>query len=75
MPGFNVIVTARRSFGKEEPNWLPGEAIDKLGRAPAVIVDELTDTEIEELRSAARELAPLWPMGIPRARLFETCFD
>lgn len=32
--GFNVVITARRSFGTEEPNWLPSEALDKLGRAP-----------------------------------------
>jgi hypothetical protein len=74
LPGFSVIVTARRSFGTEEPNWLPGEAIDKLGRAPAVIVDELTDSEIEELRSAAPELAPLLANGHPAREVVRNLF-
>jgi hypothetical protein len=33
IPGFAVIATARRNFGVEEPNWLPAEALDRLGCA------------------------------------------
>jgi hypothetical protein len=58
IPGFNVVVTARETFGKDEPNWLPRDAIEKLGPT-SVVIEELTDTEIEELRRAAPELAPL----------------
>ena len=31
--GFTVVATARREFGVEEPNWLPTQALAKLGRA------------------------------------------
>src|SRR5437867_4279564 len=40
VPGMSVIVTARRDFSIAEPNWLPAEALDKLGRATPVIVEE-----------------------------------
>jgi hypothetical protein len=75
LPGFSVVVTARHAFGTDEPNWLPAEAIEQLGRAPTVIVDELTDAEIGELRSGAPELGPLLSDGLQRAKSFETCFD
>jgi hypothetical protein len=32
VPGLTVIATARRTFGVEEPSWLPAEALDRLGR-------------------------------------------
>jgi hypothetical protein len=57
MPGFNVVVTAREIFGTDELNWLPRDAVEKLG--PTSVVIEVTDTDIEELRQAAPELAPL----------------
>lgn len=59
VPGVCVIVTARRDFGLAEPNWLPGDALDKLGRAKPVVIDELSDAETEELRSAAPQLTAL----------------
>jgi len=57
--GMSVIVTARRDFGITQPNWLPSEALDKLGRAEAVIIEELSDSETDELRNAAPQLAAL----------------
>ncbi len=57
--GMSVIVTTRRDFGIAEPNWLPSEALDKLGRAEAVIIEELSDSETDELRIAAPQLAAL----------------
>ena len=57
-PGFNVMVTARETCGTDEPNWLPRDAIEKLGLT-SVVIEELTNTEIEELQRAAPELAPL----------------
>ena len=57
--GMSVIVTARRDFGIAEPNWLPSEALDKLGRAEAVIIEDLSDSETDELRNAAPQLAAL----------------
>lgn len=59
IPGVSVIVTARRDFGKEEPNWLPAEALSRLGHAPFVVIEELDNTEVGELRSLAPDLVPL----------------
>ena len=59
IPGFAVIVTARRNFGVEEPSWLPPDALDHLGRAEPIMIDELSDAEVDEIRHAAPRLAPL----------------
>ncbi|MCU0732428.1 MAG: hypothetical protein MUE84_12695, partial [Hyphomonas sp.] len=59
VPGFEVVVTARAGFDKDEPNWLPADALNKLGRAPPVIVEELGPEEIEELKAAAPALRAL----------------
>ena len=59
IPGFSVIATARREFGIDEPNWLPEDALSKLGIAPNVIIGEITDDEINELSIAAPSLSQL----------------
>jgi hypothetical protein len=59
VPGLSVVVTARTGFGEAEPNWLPTEALDRLGRAEAVVITELSDAEIKELRDAAPQLNAL----------------
>jgi len=59
VPGFQVIATARIGFDKEEPNWLPADALNKLGRAPPVVVEELGAEEMEELKAAAPALRAL----------------
>ena len=57
--GFTVVATARREFGVEEPNWLPEQALDKLGRAGPVTIGELGMPEIAELQDASPGLASL----------------
>lgn len=59
IPGFTIIATMRRNFGIEEPNWLPSEVLDTLGRADPIMIGELHDAEIEEIRHAAPYLAPI----------------
>ena len=60
IPGFAIIATARNDFGADDdPNWLPEDAIEILGRADAIVVGELSVAEVDELRSAAPELGPL----------------
>lgn len=59
IPAFRVVVTARLAFDKDEPNWLSPDALDQLGRARPVIVDELKADEIEELKAAAPALRAL----------------
>lgn len=74
IPSFKVVVTARRSFGTEEPSWLPADALNTLGRAPVVTIDELTDAEIAELRSAAPQLGPLLADGHPAREVVRNLF-
>ncbi len=59
IPGVSVVVTARRDFGKDEQNWLPKEALSHLGYATPVVIQELDDAEVDELRSLAPSLNPL----------------
>jgi hypothetical protein len=59
VPNFQVIATARIDFDKDEPNWLPKEALAKLGCGPPVIINELGDEQVEELRAAAPSLRAL----------------
>jgi hypothetical protein len=58
-PGFAVIATARRDFGTGDPNWLPEDALNSMGRADPIIIGELSDIEVDEIRHAAPGLAPL----------------
>ena len=39
IPRFSVVATTRRGFGGEdnEPEWLPADALDRLGRVPVTI--------------------------------------
>lgn len=59
IPGFAVITTARRNFGGEELNWLPADVLDRMGRAEPIVIGELSESEVEEIRYAAPRLAPL----------------
>ncbi len=74
VPGFAVITTARRHFGMEEPNWLPPEALDRLGRADPIMIGELTETELDELRHAAPRLAPLLTANHPAREVTRNLF-
>lgn len=59
VPGVTVVTTARRTADTEEPSWLPGTALDQLGRTGPITITELSDAEIDELRLAAPGLARL----------------
>lgn len=72
--GISVIVTARRDFDADEPNWLPSDALDVLGRADPVLVGELSDDETGELREAAPQLAALLADGHPARAVTRNLF-
>lgn len=59
VPGFAVIATARRNFGVEEPNWLPSDALDRLGCAEPIVIGELSEAEVDEMRDSDPRLATL----------------
>lgn len=74
VPGMSVIVTARRNFGTDEPNWLPQEALDKLGRALPVVIDELSVSETQELSFAAPQLTALLSENHPARQVARNLF-
>jgi hypothetical protein len=74
IPGFLVIATARRSFTAEEPNWLPSDALDRLGRAEPIMIGELSDAEIDELRHAAPGLRALLADSHPAREVTRNLF-
>lgn len=74
IPGISVIATARRDYGVLEPSWLPGEILNQLGRAEPVVIDELTESEIEELRNAAPQLRELLTDNHPARQVSRNLF-
>lgn len=74
VPGMAVIVTARRDFGTDDPNWLPQEALDKLGRATPVVINELSNDETEELSFAAPQLTALLSESHPARQVARNLF-
>lgn len=74
VPGVSVVVTARAGLGDDEANWLPADALDRLVRATPITIDELSDTEIGELRHAAPQLAPLLADGHPAQQVARNLF-
>jgi hypothetical protein len=74
VPGMSVIATARRDFGVLEPSWLPGEVINQLGRAELVVIDELSESETEELRNAAPQLRALLAENHPARQVARNLF-
>ncbi|MBX3429961.1 MAG: hypothetical protein KF779_10295 [Hyphomonadaceae bacterium] len=59
VPGIIVVVSARHSFGVEEPSWLPADAIARLKGTEPVKIGELDGDEIKELREGAPRLDAL----------------
>jgi len=72
--GVSVLTTARTDFGVEEPSWLPGEALNRLGRAPSVPIDGLSKAEIEQLTASDPALTPLLSENHPARQVTRNLF-
>ncbi len=59
VPGLFVVASARREFGLETPSFIPDDAVARLGHAPPLLVDELDDQDLAELRDGSPELRGL----------------
>ena len=57
--GTSVVVTARRDFGIHEPSWLDADAVKALDPAPPVVIEELGEAEVAELREMEPRLDAL----------------
>jgi hypothetical protein len=59
IPNIWVIATARVEFAKTEPNWLPNDLLTSLGQTDPVLIEELDDAEVGELKERAQRLSQL----------------
>lgn len=76
VPGFRVVATVRSGYrgDEDEADWLPADTLDRLGRATPITVGELGTTEVEELRDAAPNLAPLLADAHPARAIARNLF-
>lgn len=72
--GFRVVVTARLDFDADARAWLPAQALQDLGEAPPVVIDELSDDEVAQLRDADPALAALLRPGHPAEKLVRNLY-
>lgn len=71
---FRVVVTARLDFDADARAWLPSKALQELGKAPPLLVDELQDDEIAQLRDADMALAALLMPSHPARQLVRNLY-
>lgn len=72
--GVTIVATARRRFGLDEPSWLPEAEIQILKAAHPVMVSELSDAEVEELREAEPRLRALLANDHPARQVTRNLF-
>ena len=74
VPGVAVIATARTRFGMDQPSWLPADAVSHLGSVGSILVEELSDAEMDEIRHAAPALRPLLSETSPARDIVRNLF-
>jgi hypothetical protein len=67
--GFRIVTTTRADFDSDSRSWLPLKALDDLVEAPPLEIEELSDDEVAQLRSADPALAKLLRSGHPARKL------
>jgi hypothetical protein len=74
VPGVDVVATARPEFGIDEPNWLPSDALMRLGQTNPITIGELSKAEIEQLTTTDPSLAPLLTDSHPARQVARNLF-
>lgn len=72
--GFRVVVTARLDFDADARAWLPAQALQELGEASPLVINELGDDEVSWLRSTDPALAALLRPGHPAQKLVRNLY-
>nr|WP_297384458.1 hypothetical protein [uncultured Roseateles sp.] len=72
--GFRIVATARLDFDADARAWLPQQALQELGEAAPLVIDELGDDEVAQLRAADPALAALLRPGHPAAKLVRNLY-
>ena len=74
VPGVSILSTARTDFGVDERSWLPDEALELLGRTSPISIDELSNAEVEQLRTNDPALIPLLGDNHPARKITRNLF-
>lgn len=74
VPGFRVVATARIDFDADARAWIPAQALQTFGEAPSLIIDELSDNEVAQLRQSDPTLASLLRLGHPAEKLVRNMY-
>lgn len=72
--GFSVVVTARLDFDHDARAWLPAAALEDLGEASPLIINELGNDEVGQLKDADPALAALLRPGHPAEKLVRNLY-
>lgn len=73
VPGVRVIATARSDYHPDARGWLE-QALHGLGRAPQVLIEDLSVDEVAQLRAGNPALAALLQPGHPAANLVNNLY-
>ncbi len=74
IPMFSVVVTARSDFDADARAWMPTQALQNLGVATPLIIAELNDDEVLQLRNAEPRLSALLRPGHPTEKLVRNLY-
>jgi hypothetical protein len=74
VPNIWVVATARVEFAKTEPNWLPNDVLTRLGQTDPVLIEELDDAEVTELKERAHRLSELLADSHPARAIVRNLF-
>jgi hypothetical protein len=74
IPHFRVVTTARLDFDADARRWLPQQALQQLGEAQVLRIDELGKDEVAHLRAANPTLAALLRSGHPAEKLVRNLY-
>ncbi len=72
--GFRVVVTARLDFDADARAWLPVQALQDFGETPPLVIDDLGNDEVAQLRVADPALAALLRPGHPAEKLVRNLY-
>ncbi len=74
IPGFCIVATSRADIDADASAWLPAESIQGLGEAPVLIINELSDDEVTQLRQSDQTLVALLRPGHPAEKLVRNLY-
>jgi hypothetical protein len=74
VPGFRIVATARLDFDADARAWLPLQALQDLGEAAPLVIEELGADEVDQLRNTDPALAALLRPGHPAEKLVRNLY-